>query len=174
MEEWCVLCDKTGLSKLPPQVRMQDICVEMKADVSSECAGRILVVEDDPMSVQLYDMILTRQGHYQVTAQEDPDAVSALVRSGNIDLVIMDVSLQNSRYKNVPVDGLTLTRILKINPATARVPVLLATAHAMRGDRESFLRESQADAYIAKPIIDTSRFLEQVAGLVQAASPVPE
>ena len=147
--------------------------MDMKADAPSVCAGRILVVDDDPMSVQLYDMILTRQGFYQVTAHEDPDAIIALVRNGDVDLVIMDVSLRNSRYKNVPVDGLTLTRILKVNPDTARVPVLLATAHAMRGDRETFLQESQADAYIAKPIIDTSLFLEQIADLIQTTTPVP-
>ena len=148
--------------------------MKMKADAPSECASRILIVDDDPLSVQLYDMILTRQGHYHVTAHEDPNTIIALVRKGEVDLIIMDVSLRNSRYKSVPVDGLTLTRILKVNPDTARVPVLLATAHAMRGDRETFLQESQADAYIAKPIIDTSLFLEQVAGLVQATIPVPE
>ncbi len=51
----------------------------------------------------------------------------------------MDVSLTNSRYQGEPVDGLQLTRMLKGDPETAHLPVLLVTAHAMQGDRERFL-----------------------------------
>ena len=131
-------------------------------------ARRILVVDDDAPSVQLYRLILTRRGGYEVVVSEDPEEIVKLLKSRSISLVIMDVSLRNSRYKNVPVDGLAITRILKVNPETAFVPVLLATAHAMRGDREMFLNGSHADEYVSKPLTDTNEFINTVGRLIDA------
>ena len=130
---------------------------------------RILVVDDDQPSIQLYQLILTRKGGYDVVVSEDPEEIVGLLKSRTISLVIMDVSLRNSRYKDVPVDGLAITRILKVNPETADVPVLIATAHAMRGDRELFLDGSQADDYISKPLSDTDEFLQKVEQLIASA-----
>ena len=50
------------------------------------------------------------------------------------------------------------------------VPVMLATAHAMRGDPESLLAESGADDYVSKPILDHQAFVEQVLGLMEQAA----
>jgi CheY-like chemotaxis protein len=60
------------------------------------------------------------------------------------------------------VDGIFITRLLKADPATAGIPVILATAHAMTGDRERFMAETGAEHYLAKPIHDPDAFLEQV------------
>jgi len=128
----------------------------------------ILVVDDDPPSVRLYELLLTRQADYRMVASEDPEEIVALVLSGKIDLVIMDVSLRNSRYKGVSVDGLAITRILKINPESAIVPVLIATAHAMRGDKEMLLDESLAEDYITKPITDSTLLLNKITALLSA------
>jgi two-component system cell cycle response regulator DivK len=60
------------------------------------------------------------------------------------DLVLMDLSL--------PVmNGWEATRLLKADPATARIPVVALTAHAMEGDEERALAAG-CDAYVAKPI----------------------
>jgi CheY-like chemotaxis protein len=52
--------------------------------------------------------------------------------------------------------------MLKANPQTATVPVILVTARAIEGDRENLLRQSGADGYIPKPVIDQQQFLTQI------------
>ena len=71
----------------------------------------------------------------------------------------MDVSLANSRWEGSAVNGVELCRLLKADPRTAAIPVMLATAHAMRGDAESLIAESGADDYVAKPIVDHAAFV---------------
>jgi CheY-like chemotaxis protein len=68
------------------------------------------------------------------------------------------------------VSGVDLCRRLKSDPATVGVPVVLATAHAMRGDAESLIAESGADDYVAKPIVDHAAFVDLVRrNLAEAA-----
>ena len=78
----------------------------------------------------------------------------------------MDVSLANSVYEGKPVDGIKITQMLKSNPQTASLPVILVTAHAMQGDRELFLKQSGADGYISKPVVDHQEFIDQIVALV--------
>jgi CheY-like chemotaxis protein len=66
----------------------------------------------------------------------------------------MDVSLGNTRVVGDKVDGVELTRLLRDLPEGINLPVILLTAHAMKGDRERLLFESSANDYVAKPIID--------------------
>lgn len=129
-------------------------------------AARILIVEDDPMNAKLFELLLTRKGGYTVEVTEDPEHVAAEVRAARTDLLIMDVSLSNSRMDGVPVDGLAITRRLKTDPATRHVPILLATAHAMKGSREKFLRESGADDYISKPIVSADELIQRIEALL--------
>ena len=93
-----------------------------------------------------------------------------LVRSGDVQLVILDVSLAHTLWEGKPVSGVELCRMLKSDPATSAVPVLLATAHAMRGDAQRLLEESGADGYVAKPIVDHGVFVEQVRSLAREAA----
>ena len=60
----------------------------------------------------------------------------------------------------------TSSRLLKSDPTTQRIPVLLVTAHAMRGDRERFLEESGADDYISEPIPSYRILVEKVNDLL--------
>jgi CheY-like chemotaxis protein len=136
---------------------------------------RILVVEDDPMNAKLFQLILARKAGYQVEVTEDPAHVLATARAGGIDLIIMDVSLSNSELNGTPVDGLEITRLLKRDPQARRVPVLLATAHAMKGSKEKFLQESGADDYISKPVVSADELIGRIRTLIEkrshAASP---
>jgi CheY-like chemotaxis protein len=129
-------------------------------------AHRILIVEDDPMNAKLFQLVLTRKASYSITITEDPDLVIREIRSGAADLVIMDVSLSNSVLDGEPVDGLEITRRLKSDPTTRHIPVLLATAHAMKGSREKFLRESGADDYISKPIVSADELIQRIESLI--------
>ena len=128
--------------------------------------ARILIVEDDPMNAKLFQLVLTRKGGYEIEITEDPARVIDEIKAGRVTLVIMDVSLSNSQLDGTPVDGLEITRRLKADPATRSVPVLLATAHAMKGSKEKFLRESGADDYISKPIVSADELLQRIEGLI--------
>ncbi len=132
--------------------------------------SHILVVEDDPVNALLFRMILEKRGGHRVSLTESPEEVLRLIRAREIDLLILDVSLAHSKLDGRPVNGVELCRFLKSSPDTAGVPVILATAHAMRGDAEGLLRESQSDGYVAKPITDHSAFVEQVAQHLRKAA----
>ena len=102
-----------------------------------------------------------------MTITEDVSELLRLAGDGQIDLVIMDVSLANCELDGKPIDGLGITRKIKENPQTSSIPVILATAHVMLGDRERFLDLSKADDYIAKPIMDQAGLIEKVNAFVQ-------
>ena len=123
---------------------------------------KVLVVEDDPMNALLFRRLLERRCGFQVTVTESAEELVGMVRGGEVAMVLMDVSLANTTHQGRSVNGVDLCRLLKSDPATCAVPVVLATAHAMRGDSEELLRESGADDYISKPIVDYGAFLEQM------------
>jgi two-component system, cell cycle response regulator DivK len=126
-----------------------------------------MIVEDDPMNAKLFQLVLTRKGGYEIEVTEDPAHLIREIQAGKVTLVIMDVSLSNSQLGGKPVDGLEITRRLKADPSTRLVPVLLATAHAMKGSKEKFLRESGADDYISKPIVSADELLQRIGALIQ-------
>ena len=130
-------------------------------------ASRILVVEDDPMNAKMFHLILTRTGGFEVEVTEDPARVVELARSGAIDLIIMDVSLSNSVWDGKPVDGLQISQRLKSDPETKSVPILLATAHAMKGTDQRFLRESGAEDYVSKPIVSADDLIARIRALIE-------
>ena len=132
-------------------------------------ADKILLVEDDPVNVKFIQVVLTRRGGFEVAVSEEVPEILRYVRDEKPVLVIMDVSLSRSTWEDRKVDGLFITRLLKQDPDTAKVPVMLATAHAMFGDRERFLRETGAEGYLAKPIHDPDAFLAAVKGVIQKA-----
>lgn len=123
---------------------------------------KVVIVEDDPTNALLMSKILTRVGGHDVTVTESVETVQSLLYAGQADLVVMDVSLVNTQYGGRRINGVEFTRLLRADERSRDVPVLLATAHAMKGDAERLLRESGADGYIAKPITDFRAFVAQV------------
>lgn len=128
----------------------------------------ILVVEDDPINVKFMSVCLQKKGGYKVLVTEDVEEILGLARQ-NDDLaaIIMDVSLSGSHHNGQKVDGIYITRLLKQDEATRHIPVLLATAHAMFGDREKFLAETGAEGYLSKPIHDPTAFVSAVQAIVR-------
>jgi len=114
--------------------------------------ARILVVEDNPMNMELAVDLLKLHGYEVLSAQTGQEALSILERE-QLDLVLMDVQLPG-------MDGLMVTKKLKENPKTRNIPVVALTAHAMKGDEERMLDHGCA-GYIAKPI-DTRAFPKEV------------
>jgi CheY-like chemotaxis protein len=78
----------------------------------------------------------------------------------------MDVSLSHSVYRGKAVDGIKITQMLKADNQTSSLPIILVTAHAMEGDRENFLKQSGADGYISKPVVDHQQFVDQILALL--------
>ena len=122
----------------------------------------VLIVEDDPLNVTVFSRILTRQGGLAVKHTEDVEEVLQIVQSKEVDIILMDIDLPNSYYQGKAVNGIEIVQMLKANPQTATVPVILVTARAIEGDRENLLRQSGADGYIPKPVIDQQQFLTQI------------
>jgi CheY-like chemotaxis protein len=63
-----------------------------------------------------------------------------------------------------------LSRILKEDPQSTHVSVVIATAHVMSGDRERFMRESKADGFLRKPVVDPQELLSLIARLTSDAA----
>lgn len=103
----------------------------------------ILIVEDNPLNLELVTDILEANGYRVCQANNGKDAI-VQVESEMPDLVLMDIQLPG-------LDGLTVTGILKDNPKTAGIPIIALTAHAMRGDEEK-AHQAGCDGYISKPI----------------------
>lgn len=129
-------------------------------------ANTVLLVEDDPVNALVFTKILSKRGGLTVKHTEDVEEVLRVTASGEVCLVLMDVSLSSSTYEGRAVDGIKITQMLKANPLTANLPVLLVTAHVMEGDREYFLSQSGADGYISKPITDQEAFVTQVKAMI--------
>ncbi len=115
--------------------------------------GRILIIEDNPMNMELAADLLRIHGFEVI---ESLTALEGLAKAKNEapDLILMDIALPD-------IDGLEASMILKNQPDTRDIPIIAFTAHAMKGDKEKALA-SKCSGYITKPI-DTRRFAENVA-----------
>jgi CheY-like chemotaxis protein len=129
----------------------------------------VLIVEDDPINFRVFAKILSKRGGLEVKGTEDVEEVLRIATNAEADIILMDVSLAHSIYEGKAVDGIKITQMLKANPDTASLPVILVTAHAMEGDRENFLKQSGADGYISKPVVDHQAFVNQILDLVAQA-----
>jgi len=135
-------------------------------------AELVLVVEDDPANAVLVEAILTAVGDYEVVCSDDGDEIVRVVQERPVKAVLMDVSLGDTRFAGKKVDGVELTRRLRDLPEGTNLPVILLTAHAMKGDRERLLFESSANDYVAKPIIDQQGLVTLVQRHIRAAEVV--
>ena len=131
---------------------------------------RVLVVEDDPHNALLFKKLLERRGGFAVEVTESAPRVLEIVRAGEADLVILDVSLVNTTWEGRAINGIELCQLLKRDETIPRVPIVLATAHAMRGDAESFVESSGADGYVSKPILDHAGFVTEMQKMLDEAA----
>ncbi len=126
----------------------------------------VLIVEDDLINARVFSKILTKRGGLDVKHTENVEEVMRIASNGEADIILMDVSLSRSVYQGKSVDGIKITQMLKSDPQTASLPIILVTAHAMEGDRENFLKQSGADDYISKPVVDHQKFVDQIVALL--------
>lgn len=133
--------------------------------------ARVAIVEDHPLVSKFYRMALERAGGFDCLVTEDVPAMVAEIEAGRIDLVILDVSLSEAVWEGRRIDGIELARLLRERAAARgrRLPVLLATAHAMAGDRERLLAASGADDYLEKPVYEAEQLVAKVRRLLSLA-----
>ena len=116
----------------------------------------ILIVDDNPSNTKLLAFLLSTKGYEVRTAANATEALTVLAE-WMPRLILMDIQLPG-------IDGLTLTRQLKADPRTNGIPIIAATAYAMKGDEERAL-QAGCSGYITKPIdtrqlpLDIERFL---------------
>jgi CheY-like chemotaxis protein len=118
--------------------------------------AKILLVEDNEMNRDMLSRRLLRKG-FDVVMAEDGAVGVARAFSEAPAVILMDMSLP-------VIDGWEATRRLKADPATAHIPVIALTAHAMSEDRDKAMAAG-CDDYDTKPI-DLERLLGKIAGLL--------
>jgi len=112
----------------------------------------ILIVEDVELNRDLLVQLLEDE-HCLLLAADGVEAIERAA-AAKPDLILMDLSLPR-------MDGWEATRRLKADPALAHIPVIVVSAHAMRGDEER-ARACGIDDFLTKPIDETLLF-EKVA-----------
>jgi CheY-like chemotaxis protein len=112
---------------------------------------KILIAEDNPVNRELMRELLEMQGYEVFEAVNGQEALQ-MIEQVRPDLLVLDLGM--------PVlDGFGAIRKIRADPASANLPVLAATAFAMRGDREKTL-EAGFDGYVSKPINPTALRVE--------------
>jgi CheY-like chemotaxis protein len=111
---------------------------------------KILIVDDDPMSRKLARDVLQANGYDTEEVFNGEEAVTRAAQT-RPELIVMDIRLPG-------IDGLEATRRLKGDAATAGIPIIAVTAHAMSGDEEKALAAG-CQVYLTKPL----RFREFVS-----------
>jgi two-component system, cell cycle response regulator DivK len=105
---------------------------------------RILIVEDNKLSLTLLNDFLKVQGYEILKTSEGWEAIN-LARDKQPDLILMDIRLPD-------ISGFDVTRLLKRDDKTKSIPIIAVTVFATSGD-ESKALESGCDGYITKPVI---------------------
>ena len=102
-------------------------------------ASTVLILEDDPHTVEVVQLYLRRDGHHVLSATDGIAGLS-LAREAQPDLIILDLMLPG-------MDGLEICRILR---QESDVPIVMLTARADEEDRLAGL-DLGADDYVTKP-----------------------
>src|SRR6201984_2219499 len=116
---------------------------EASAHQQSEKRNRILIVEDNPISLTLLKQLLKAHGYEVLGTPEGLQALD-LARGEQPDLILMDIRLPD-------ISGFEVTRLLKQDDRTKTIPIIAVTALASPEYEKKGL-ESGCDAYIPKPI----------------------
>jgi two-component system, cell cycle response regulator DivK len=105
--------------------------------------SKILIVEDNEMNRDMLQRRLERSGYQVVCAVDGPQGI-AMAASELPDLILMDVALGE-------MDGWEATLAIRGNPATAHIPVMALTAHALESDRQKSIEVGCVD-FETKPV----------------------
>ncbi len=114
--------------------------------------ARILIIEDDPGSLELYELLFGACGYQALLARDGREGL-ALARREHPDLIICDVMLPK-------LGGVELLKDLKADKLLRHIPIIAVTILADLDDRQRLLAAG-FDGYIPKPI-EVEVFVEQI------------
>jgi CheY-like chemotaxis protein len=117
---------------------------------------KILLVEDNEMNRDMLSRRLQRRGYCIVTAENGEQGLS-LACLETPDLILMDITLPQ-------MDGWEVSRRLKGDDKTCRIPIIALTARALLSDRARAF-EVGCDDYDTKPV-DFNRLTEKIGALL--------
>ena len=120
-------------------------------------SARILIVDDQPDIADMLAQVIAAAGFEPVVARSGKDAISAVLAE-KPDLVLLDVSMPG-------IDGFAVATMLKSDPATNAIPIIMVSAQVGRGARVIGL-ESGAEDYLTKPV-DTAELLLKIRNLLR-------
>src|SRR5215468_7739537 len=140
----------------------EDAAEEAKTPVHRENpkGKRILIVEDDRLSMTLLSDFLNAHGYRVLKTSEGSEAIN-LARDERPDLILMDIRLPG-------INGFDVTRLLKQDNQIKAIPVLAVTAFATPEDETEALKSGCA-AYITKPV-NVDELLRAVESFLPSSS----
>lgn len=126
---------------------------------------RILFVDDDPVILDLLRLNFELEGHEVATAADGREGLEA-ARAGEFDVVVLDVMMPE-------IDGFVVCEMLRADPATADLAIVLLTARAQMADRARGV-DAGADAFVTKPFdpLELVELVERLAvdrGAIEAS-----
>ena len=117
---------------------------------------KVLIADDSPLVLRIIEKMLAGAGYAVLTARDGIEAIEKAV-ADDVDLVILDVMMPR-------MNGYQACRILKTEPTTKSVPVIILTSKDQAGDRFWGL-ETGADYYVTKDS-EPLRILELVRNIL--------
>ncbi len=131
------------------------------SSVSKGTRSRLLLyVEDNPANLKLIEQLISRRPDMRLlTAQNGRDGIN-LARVSLPDVIIMDINLPG-------INGIEAMKILRLDPATAHIPIVALSANAIPSDIEKGL-EAGFHRYLTKPI-KVNEFFETLKGALEFA-----
>src|SRR6478752_3203977 len=121
----------------------------------------ILIVDDTPVNLKLTRILLVNEGYTVLPAASAEEALE-LLRSYHPRLILADIQLPG-------IDGLEMTRRIKLDERPKDIAVVALTAFAMKGDEQKAV-DAGCDGYITKPI-DTRTLGERIRRYLDARPP---
>ena len=103
----------------------------------------ISVVDDQPVSIKLMQLMLEREGYQVLVAANATEALQA-VQASKPDLILMDIHLPS-------LDGLALTKLLRSDMVSRHIKIVAISAYASTEDAKRIIAAG-CDGFIPKPI----------------------
>lgn len=120
--------------------------------------ARILVVDDEPDVLGVVRLVLTRRGFNVLTASSGMECL-VQAQSNGPDLILLDIMMPE-------MDGWETLKLLKMDPTTSEIPVVIVSARAEPKDKIRGLQEGAVD-YVTKPFAPRD-LLEKIDAVLAA------
>jgi two-component system, cell cycle response regulator DivK len=122
---------------------------------------KILLIEDNAQNRYLATFLLEARGHQVIPAESGPIGIR-LAEEIRPRLILLDIQLPT-------MDGYSVARVLRANPALSAIPIVAVTSYAMAGDREKALAAG-CNGYLEKPINPES-FVAEIEAFLPPTPP---